>query len=223
MFELKNINIINKGGTLVFKDLLSLTIQKNEIWQFKGSNGIGKTSVFESFIGLRSICQGEIWHNDKRIDQLSPQKRIKLGIKYIGQENALFESLSVYDNLKICAEFLVEKKEQTSVIEEALTMFALTELKHKYAGELSGGQKRLVELSKLIIGKIDIVLMDEPFAAIDEVMIEYLQNIFKKLKTEKEISFFINDHNSKAINAISNMQLEITKTKTAINILNHNK
>lgn len=217
MFEARNLNILNKANNIVFANNVSLKIQSNEIWRFRGPNGIGKSSVYESLIGLRPIAQGEvIWDSIISLNNLPPTSRIALGIKYTPQKNAFFKDLSIYKNLSIFAAYLVkDQKLRESSLEKTISTFQLNEFVHKLPQQLSGGQVRLSELAKLIIGNCRLALVDEPFAALDPNTIEKVCEIFSKLK-EAGVSFFINDHNLKAVESISDFDLALTKNTVKI-------
>ncbi|WP_342261740.1 ATP-binding cassette domain-containing protein [Alphaproteobacteria bacterium endosymbiont of Tiliacea citrago] len=221
MFEAKNLNVLNKANNLIFVTNVNFKINSNEIWRLRGPNGIGKSSFYEALIGLREINQGEIILNSSiTLNNLSSIKRIELGLKYIPQKNSFFQDLSVYNNLCIFAEYLVPKaNEREDTINKAISTFQINEFVYKTPNQLSGGQLRLCELSKLMVGKCQLALIDEPFAALDIPTIENVCEIFIKLK-EKGLSFLINDHNLKALESISDFDLAITKTNVKI-ISNH--
>jgi ABC-type lipopolysaccharide export system ATPase subunit len=219
MLTLVNVNILNKGNKLIFTQPTSFEIKSGEIWMLKGPNGIGKSSLYEALIGLRPINFGQIYidHNeqDVLINPLPPADRVHLGLKYVSQANALFDNFSIIQNLTMCAEFLLPKAKIKEAVNDAITKFNLGTFAHKSPYQLSGGQKRLAELSKITIGECKVVLMDEPFAAIDENKIEDVLNILVSL-SENGMSIFMNDHNNAAVEKISTHQLHLTNTFTKI-------
>ncbi len=220
MFQAKNLYIKNKAEILVFENF-SFTINPGEIWMIQGPNGIGKSSVYESLIGLRKIKAGSIFLNQKNITQYDPYQRVQSGMKYIAQNNALFDDLSVMENLKIFAQSLTSRYMQKSVISNAIELFDLKTLIDKKPEQLSGGQKRRVELSKMVIGNTSLILLDEPFAAIDKDRIKTLCQTFLTIAETFKCSFFINDHSKEDVISLSNycITLGINKT-TSIEKLN---
>lgn len=215
MFEARNLNILNKSNKIIFPSNISFCIQENEIWRFKGPNGIGKSSFYEALIGLRPIYQGEILLNSKSLNRLKPTDRIALGLKYIPQKNAFFNDLSIFQNLSICTYYLCHKSKKNDMLEKAIKTFELSEFVHKLPTQLSGGQQRLAELSKLLIGNFKLALIDEPFAALDINTIQKVCNIFSILK-EEGMSLLINDHNLKAIEEIADHDISLTQNNVKI-------
>lgn len=216
MFEARNLNILNKANNLVFSYNLSFSIQSSEIWRFRGPNGIGKSSLYESLIGLRPIFEGEIYLDSVSLNNLSSTQRINLGLKYTPQKNAFFNDLSVFQNLSIFANYLTSNSaNHNDILDNAIETFQLNEFVHKIPSQLSGGQQRLSELSKIMIGPCKLALIDEPFAALDSNTIQHVCNIFLQLK-EQGLSFFINDHNLKALESIADYDLALTKSTVKI-------
>lgn len=207
IFECKNLKVFNKAMKPIFYDF-SFKIEKSEIWMVSGPNGIGKSSLWETLIGINCPAQGKILLNNKDIISMQPADRVRLGMKYIAQNNALFEDISVFDNLMIIAESLLKSSERNSAIENAIELFDLGALIKKNPKNLSGGQKRRVELSKIVIGKSLIILLDEPFAAIDEEYTEKMLQTFSIIQKEGP-SFLINDHNTQAVKSIANYSINL--------------
>lgn len=214
VFEGKNLHLLAKSGFLIFSDF-SFSLQKGEICLLLGPNGIGKSSFYESIIGLHSVEKGEFFLNNFSINSLKPSERVRAGIKYISQSTALFDHATVLDNLEIAAEYLLPKKERKEAIDNAIETFFLKKIKNKKTKNLSGGQKRRVDLAKILIGKADLIIMDEPFAAIDQGMIDKISNIILSLK-EQGKSFIITDHNIDAIKKIGDFAITVGDGKTSI-------
>ena len=213
VFEAKKLTILNKAGVKIFSDF-SFKVQKGEIWILNGPNGIGKSSFYESLIGIQEIKKGKILLNNEEISSLIPPERVRKGLKYTPQTNALFSQATVLENLKMISELLEKKDQRNSKIQKAIELFSLKAIENKKAGALSGGQKRRVELSKIIIGKNDLIIMDEPFAAIDEKTTEKVSKVLLKLKEEGK-SFIITDHNLSATEKIADKVIDLDG-KTAV-------
>lgn len=206
IFQAKNFKLLNKAYKPIFNNF-SFQILPNQIWMVMGPNGIGKSSLWEALIGLRPLQKGEIWLNGENITSMEPADRVRNGMKYIAQNNALFEDVSVYNNLMIVAESLLTSGRKKAV-SKAVEKFDLKTLVEKKANQLSGGQRRRVELAKIMIGKAILVMLDEPFAAIDEEYTEKIAQIFQEMQTEGT-SFLINDHNTQSIYKISNFCIHL--------------
>lgn len=207
IFEGKNLSVLNKANKMIFKNF-SFAIEEKTIWMAMGPNGIGKSSLWEALIGIRKFETGEIFLSKVDITKMIPAQRVRLGLKYIAQNNALFDDLSVFDNLLIIAQSLLPKHEQMEAIEEAIETFDLKNLIKNKANNLSGGQRRRIELAKIMIGPAKLILLDEPFAAIDEEYTQKIANIFKSL-TKRGMSFLINDHNTQIVRTISNYAINL--------------
>jgi lipopolysaccharide export system ATP-binding protein len=216
IFEAKNLTVLNKANNIIFKNF-SFEISNHSIWMATGPNGIGKSSLWEALIGIRKFESGSIFLNNTNITNVIACERVRLGMKYISQANALFDDLSVLDNLIIVADSLLPKNERKQAIEQALEAFDLTKLIKQKANNLSGGQRRRVELSKIMIGRAYLVLLDEPFAAIDEEYTYKIAHIFKTL-SKQGISFLINDHNTQMVRTIANYCIHLSLSQSNLQV-----
>lgn len=213
IFEARNLKILNKAKRKIFENF-SFQINEKEIWMLSGPNGIGKSSMWEAIIGISRIEEGQIFLNNQDITKFPAKDKVRAGLKYISQNNALFDDVSVIDNLRIVAESLISKKsEQENAIQKAIKLFDIKEFSKRTPNELSGGQKRVVELSKIAIGKALLVMLDEPFAAVDDVRTEQLSQIFVKMRDEG-CSFLINDHDRSSLRRISSFCINLDKITT---------
>jgi lipopolysaccharide export system ATP-binding protein len=207
IFEGQNLTITNKASELIF-DNFSFQINEGEIWMVAGPNGIGKSSLYEALIGLRPMQEGKIYLDHHDITNLYPEDKVRLGMKYIAQSNALFEDASILENLKIFAYSLVEKTKRKQAIENAIELFDLRSLLNRKISQLSGGQKRRVELSKIVIGPAHFIMLDEPFAAIDHARIENICKVFQEIAA-KGSAFFINDHTQEPLRKIASFCINL--------------
>ena len=139
--------------------------------------------------------EGEMVLSDKDISKLPMHKRSKLGIKYLPQEPSIFQNLTVYENLLGLAELSFNNNEDIkNFIEKSIDEFGLSEITQLKGRQLSGGQRRKVEIARTLAAKPKIILLDEPFAGIDPIAIEDIKKVLKKLSS-KGISILITDHN----------------------------
>ena len=193
MLSIKNISKSIKDKKIISK--VSLEINDSDIFGLLGPNGAGKTTMFYIIAGLMNQDEGEMILSDKDISKLPMHKRSKLGIKYLPQEPSIFQNLTVYENLLGLAELSFNNnKDIKNFIEKSIEEFGLSEITQLKGRQLSGGQRRKVEIARTLAAKPKIILLDEPFAGIDPIAIEDIKKVLKKLSS-KEISILITDHN----------------------------
>ena len=182
------------GQRRVVKDV-SMTLNKGEIIGLLGPNGAGKTTTFYMITGMVRASAGNIMLNDIDLTDMSMDKRARLGLGYLAQEPSIFTDLSVEDNLKLVLEFSnLDKPNQSEKLEELLNDFSIDHIRKSIAKHLSGGERRRTEIARALILNPDFILLDEPFAGIDPIAVEDIQQIIKKLK-DNDIGILITDHN----------------------------
>ena len=193
MLSIQNINKTIKDKNIV--DNISFEVPSGCISGLLGPNGAGKTTTFYIIAGLIKADKGDIFLADENVSSFAMHKRSKMGIKYLPQEPSIFQNLSVYENLLGLAELSFKRKEDIeNFITQSIDEFNLSEiLKHK-GRQLSGGQRRKVEIARTLASKPKIILLDEPFAGIDPIAIEDIKNVLTKL-SKKNIGILITDHN----------------------------
>ena len=174
---------------------MNLNLAKGEIVGLLGPNGAGKTTTFYMITGMIRPSSGEIFFDDDNITTAPMYQRARMGIGYLAQEPSIFAKLSVEDNLRIVLEnILPSKDEQTELIDKLLLQFNIDHLRNNLGGSLSGGERRRVEICRTLSLKPDFILLDEPFAGVDPIAVEDIQQIVTSLK-EKNIGVLITDHN----------------------------
>ena len=193
MLRIKNISKSIKDKKIISK--VSLEINDSDIFGLLGPNGAGKTTTFYIIAGLMNQDEGELVLADKDISKIPMHKRSRLGIKYLPQEPSIFQNLTVYENLLGLAELSFNNNEDIkNFIEKSIEEFGLSEITQLKGRQLSGGQRRKVEIARTLAAKPKIILLDEPFAGIDPIAIEDIKKVLKKLSS-KGISILITDHN----------------------------
>ena len=176
-------------------DNVSIEVNQGEIVGLLGPNGAGKTTTFYITVGLVTPDAGKVFLNDKDISNVAMYKRAKLGIGYLPQENSVFRTLSVEDNIKAILEFTdLKKSAQKEKLEILLDEFGLTHVRKTQGKLLSGGERRRTEIARALASDPKFILLDEPFAGIDPIAVEDIQQIVEKLKL-KNIGILITDHN----------------------------
>ncbi|QGG49122.1 ABC transporter ATP-binding protein [Heliorestis convoluta] len=192
-------NVVKKfpGGTEVLKDL-SFQLEEEEMTALLGPSGSGKTTLLRIIAGLEQPCAGEIHIMGKRVDLLPPQQR---GIGFVFQNYALFQHMTVYDNI---AFGLKIKKKDKDTIHEKVFMFlekmALQGLENRYPHQLSGGQQQRVALARALASEPKLLLLDEPFAAVDAKLRKELRQWIVKLHEELKLtSIFVTHDQQEAL------------------------
>ncbi len=174
---------------------VSFVVNFGNICGLLGPNGAGKTTSFYIIAGLTTSDKGQIKLAGEDLTNLPMHKRSKLGIKYLPQEPSIFQNLTVYENLFGLAELTFSSKDKIkNFIEESIEEFNLKDICDLKGRQLSGGQRRKVEIARTLVSDPKMILLDEPFAGIDPIAIEDIKSVLRKLKS-KNIGILITDHN----------------------------
>ncbi|MDC0878818.1 LPS export ABC transporter ATP-binding protein [Candidatus Marinimicrobia bacterium] len=174
---------------------IDINLEKGEIVGLLGPNGAGKTTTFYMITGMIRPSSGTILLDDIDITNLPMYKRARMGIGYLAQEPSIFGKLTVENNLKIVLETVLPKDiEQNNLIDELLDQFNIHHLRNSLGSSLSGGERRRVEICRTLALNPDFVLLDEPFAGVDPIAVEDIQQMIMSLK-KKNIGVLITDHN----------------------------
>ena len=174
---------------------LSFKVNAGEIYGLLGPNGAGKTMTCYIIAGLIRLEEGQVSLLNNDITNLPMHKKSKLGIKYLPQEPSIFQGLTVYENLKGLAELSIKSNEEIKdFVEKSIEEFGLADIASLKGRQLSGGQRRKVEIARTLAADPKIILLDEPFAGIDPLAIEDIKDILANL-ARKNIGILITDHN----------------------------
>ena len=175
----KNINNRN-----IIKDI-DLSINSAEIVGLLGPNGAGKTTTFYSIAGLVQPSYGEVFLNGKNITKMPMHLRSKYGISYLPQESSIFQNLTVEDNILGLAQLsMIQSDALKDKYNKIIKDFNLSDILLQKGRELSGGQRRRVEIARCLVTIPQIILMDEPFAGIDPIAVEDIKKILNRLVSE---------------------------------------
>lgn len=187
--------ITKKYRNRIVANEVCIEVQQGEIVGLLGPNGAGKTTSFYMIVGMIKPNSGKIFLDDVDITGFPMYKRAQMGIAYLPQEASVFRKLSVEDNIMAILEMTsLSKEEQKQRLEELLTEFNLHHVRKNLGDQLSGGERRRTEIARALATKPKFILLDEPFAGVDPIAVEDIQNVVKKLK-EKNIGVLITDHN----------------------------
>ena len=191
--EAKNLVKTFKHRNVV--DRVSLRVEKGEIVGLLGPNGAGKTTTFYMIVGLEQPTSGEVYISDVRIGNMPMCKRAELGISYLAQEASIFRKLTVEQNLMSILETLpISKAERVHKIDELLEEFHIGHVRERRGTELSGGERRRVEIARCLALEPQFILLDEPFAGVDPIAVADIQEIIQYLR-ERGMGILITDHN----------------------------
>lgn len=192
--EANNLKKIYNGRTVVRS--VSLSVQSGEIVGLLGPNGAGKTTSFYMCVGLVAPDEGSVLLDGESITQEPVYKRARLGIGYLPQEASVFRKLSVRDNVLAILETIPfdSQAERLTRLDALLDELGLSHLANSQASSLSGGERRRVEITRALACSPNFILLDEPFAGIDPIAIQDIQEIIAGLR-DKGIGVLITDHN----------------------------
>ena len=194
IFEIKDLSKSFDGRPILKK--LSLNVFPGECVGILGPNGCGKTTLFSMCIGEQNVDGGKIYLNNKSIEEVPIHLRSKSGLGYLPQQRSVFD-MSVYDNILGVAQITIQDAEiQKSITEKLLDEFNLQHLRSLNASVLSGGEIRRLMMARVMINKPKIVLLDEPLAALDPLVIQDIQKYILKIQASGT-AILVTDHNVK--------------------------
>jgi len=186
------------GGRKVV-DGVSFDVNRGEVVGLLGRNGAGKTTSFDMVLGLVKPEKGTITLGDKDMTKLAIHERSRLGVGYLPQEASIFRKLSVSDNIKIVLELInIPSREHTQRIQNLLEQFGLQYLSKVTAVQLSGGERRRLELARCLAAEPEFILLDEPFTGVDPISISDIQGLIRRLRDEWNLGVLLTDHNPRA-------------------------
>lgn len=192
---LRTDNIVKKYRNRTVVNNVSIEVKRGEIVGLLGPNGAGKTTSFYIIVGLIKPLEGRVFLDNTEITREPMYKRSQLGIGYLAQEASVFRRLSVEDNIKAVLEFTgLNKLQQKERLESLLDEFGLQHVRKSLGIMLSGGERRRTEIARALAVDPKFMLLDEPFAGVDPIAVEDIQNIVVRLKS-KNIGILITDHN----------------------------
>jgi lipopolysaccharide export system ATP-binding protein len=174
---------------------VSLNVSQGEIVGLLGPNGAGKTTTFYMLVGLVRPNEGDVYLDNQRITPLPMYQRAKLGVSYLPQEASVFRNLTVQENIMAILELTqLTPAAQKEKMEALLEEFSITHIRHHLGKVLSGGERRRTELARTLAIDPKFLLLDEPFAGVDPIAVEEIQQLVAKLK-KRNIGILITDHN----------------------------
>lgn len=189
----ENLRKVYRGRPVV--DNVSLAVRPGEIVGLLGPNGAGKTTTFYMIVGLERPDAGRILLGERDITRLPMYKRSRVGMGYLPQEPSIFRKLTVEQNILAILQYVkMTNDERQARLEELIEEFHLSHIRRSKGYVLSGGERRRTEIARSLTTNPKIMLLDEPFAGIDPIAIDDLQQLVLRLR-DKGIGVLITDHN----------------------------
>ena len=187
-------NLVKKYKSRTVVNEVSINFTQGEIVGLLGPNGAGKTTSFYMIVGLIKPYSGRIFLDDKDISEEPMYKRAQMGIAYLPQEASVFRQMTVEDNIRAILEFSGKSKaEQKEKLESLIAEFNIEKVRRNKGNNLSGGERRRVEIARCLASDPKFILLDEPFAGVDPIAVGDIQGIIRKLK-DRNIGVVITDH-----------------------------
>ena len=196
----KGIGLKIQGLRKVYKSRLALMdfsifVTRGEVVSLLGPNGAGKTTAFNIIAGIHRSDGGSITLDGNEISNLPMYRRSKVGLGYLPQESSIFKGLTVEKNIDAILELKIrDAKERRKKLEELLGEFSITHLRNAKAVNLSGGERRRVEIARCLASQPKYILLDEPFAGVDPIAVDEIRGLVRELK-DRNIGVLITDHN----------------------------
>jgi lipopolysaccharide export system ATP-binding protein len=192
---LRTENLVKYYGRRAVVNDVSLEVRQGEIVGLLGPNGAGKTTSFYMVVGFIRPNSGKVFLNDTDITSLPMYKRAQKGIGYLPQEPSIFRKLTVEENIAAVLEMTrLNKNQQMEKLESLISEFNLGKVRKNIGDSLSGGERRRTEIARALASDPSFILLDEPFAGIDPIAVEDIQEIVANLK-DRNIGILITDHN----------------------------
>ena len=176
-------------------DRVDIEVGQRDIVGLLGPNGAGKTTTFYMVVGLIPPDRGQVFLDDEEITEVPMYKRARMGLGYLAQEPSVFRKLTVAQNIMAILETMdIKRGERVHRLEELLEELSIGHLRDAKAYSLSGGERRRLEITRALVQRPKFILLDEPFAGIDPIAVNDIQQIVSQLK-ERGIGVIISDHN----------------------------
>ncbi len=196
MTTLRAEHLFKRYGSRTVVDDVSYKVEEGQIVGLLGRNGAGKSTSFNMTIGRIQADGGNVFFHDHNVTNLPMYKRAQLGMGYLAQEPCIFENLSVENNLHAILETRrLTRTERKKRAQALLEQFNLIHVRNQMAWRCSGGEKRKLEIARALVTEPRLLMLDEPFSAVDPVSVEELQREIRTLCKQRSISILVTDHN----------------------------
>ncbi len=200
---LKASNLVKRYGGRTVVNGVTLEVDRGQIIGLLGPNGAGKTTTFHMMVGLVRPDRGEVWLDATALTRLPVHRRAQLGIGYLAQEPSVFRGLTVEQNILVVLEANgTRPPERRAIVDGLLEEFRLTTVRRQLGVSLSGGERRRVEIARVLAMKPSYILLDEPFTGIDPKSVAEIQEIVRYLR-QRGLGVIVTDHNVRETLAIT--------------------
>lgn len=194
--ELRTENVVKKYRSRTVVKEVSVSVKQGEIVGLLGPNGAGKTTTFYMIVGIIRPFSGQVFLDSQDITDLPMYRRAQMGVGYLAQEASVFRQMSVEDNIMSVLEFRKDltREQQREKQESLISEFGLQKIRKSKGIQLSGGERRRTEIARALANDPKFLLLDEPFAGVDPIAVQDIQDIVAHLK-DRNIGILITDHN----------------------------
>ena len=194
--QLRTENIVKKYRSRTVVKEVSVEVSQGEIVGLLGPNGAGKTTTFYMIVGIIKPFSGKVFLDDNEITSLPMYRRAQLGVGYLAQEASVFRQMTVEDNIMSILEFRedLDPQQRKDKLESLIREFGLDHIRTNKGIQLSGGERRRTEIARALANDPKFLLLDEPFAGVDPIAVQDIQDIVAHLK-DRNIGILITDHN----------------------------
>ena len=194
--QLRTENIVKKYRSRTVVKEVSVDVRQGEIVGLLGPNGAGKTTTFYMIVGIIKPFSGRVFLDDTEITSLPMYRRAQLGVGYLAQEASVFRQMTVEDNIMSILEFRedLDPQQRKEKLESLIREFGLDHIRTNKGIQLSGGERRRTEIARALANDPKFLLIDEPFAGVDPIAVQDIQDIVAHLK-DRNIGILITDHN----------------------------
>ena len=194
--ELRTEHVVKKYHSRTVVNDVSVSVSQGEIVGLLGPNGAGKTTTFYMIVGIIKPFSGKVFLDNTEITRQPMYRRAKMGVGYLAQEASVFRQMSVENNIMSILEFRKDltKEQRREKLESLIDEFGLGKIRKSKGIQLSGGERRRTEIARALANDPSFLLLDEPFAGVDPIAVQDIQDIVAHLK-EKNIGILITDHN----------------------------
>lgn len=211
----KRFGRLGRGGRLVVNDV-SISVDRGEVVGLLGPNGAGKTTTFRIVMGMLAPDAGRVVFRGQDITRLPMYQRARLGMGYLSQEPSIFRRLTVEQNILALLEAMkMTREERRERCRELLGRLDLAHLAHTRAENLSGGERRRLEITRALVTRPALILLDEPFSGVDPIAVFEIRNIILRLK-RNGIGILLTDHSVREVLSITDRSYIINNGKVLV-------
>ncbi|TYR81716.1 urea ABC transporter ATP-binding subunit UrtE [Priestia megaterium] len=194
MLTVSNLNV-GYDQSIVLHDI-SIEVAKGKVVAILGRNGVGKTTLVKTLIGLLKPSDGQIKWNGEDLQELRPEQRVKRGIGYVPQGRDIFSTLTIEENLLLGLEALPQKPKKEAIPEHIFELFpVLKEMLHRKGGDLSGGQQQQLAIARALVGNPQLLVLDEPMEGIQPSIVQLIEDVIEQIAKEHNVGVILVEHN----------------------------